>query len=212
MATFDQVNPEAFDVDRLVQALASTRSDLKLLLFDACRNNPLEDRGAMSLKAPEKTPQYGANTMTIYATAQGMKALDGLGDHSPFAEGLMGNIANPEIELNDLIRKVTVFVREKTAGRQTTYQQGSLDKAFYLGRNVVATGVVAGQQSEPNRADSRAHFPRFRHSGADRGKFQGKDPATLRLARNEIFARHNRRFADPALAEHFAQFDLVSAR
>ncbi len=207
MATFDQVDTEAFDVDRLVQALASTRSDLKLLLFDACRNNPLEDRGAMSLKAPEKTPQYGANTMTIYATAQGMKALDGLGDHSPFAEGLMENIADPEIELNDLIRKVTVFVREKTAGRQTTYQQGSLDKAFYLGRNIVATGVVAGQPSEPIVQVVGLIFPDSDTVELTEADLEGKDAATLRLARNEIFARHNRRFADPALAEHFAQFD-----
>lgn len=207
MATFDQVDTEAFDVDRLVQALASTRSDLKLLLFDACRNNPLEDRGAVSLTAPEKTPQYGVNTMTVYATAQGMKALDGLGDHGPFAEGLMENIANPEIELNDLIRKVTVFVRDRTAGRQTTYQQGSLDKAFYLGRNVVATGMVAGQASEPIAPVAGFIFPDSDTRELTDADLQGKDAATLRLARNEIFARHNRRFADKALAAHFAQFD-----
>jgi uncharacterized caspase-like protein len=207
MATFDQVDTEAFDVDRLVQALAATRSDLKLLLFDACRNNPLEDRGAMALKAPEKTPQYGANTMTVYATAQGMKALDGLGDHSPFAEGLMENIADPQIELNDLIRKVTVFVRDKTAGRQTTYQQGSLDKSFYLGRNVVATGVVAGQASEPIAQLTGLVFDDSDRRELTDADLQGKDAATLRLARNEIFARHNRRFADPALARHFGQFD-----
>jgi len=207
MASFDQVDTEAFDVDRLVQALASTRSELKLLLFDACRNNPLEDRGAVSLQAPEKSPQYGANTMTVYATAQGMKALDGIGDHSPFAEGLMANIADPQIELNDLIRKVTIFVRDRTAGRQTTYQQGSLDRAFYLGRNIVATGVVAGQASEPIAVVSGLIFPDSEKVALTEAELEGKDAATLRLARNEIFARHNRRFADKALAEHFAQFD-----
>jgi hypothetical protein len=207
MATFDQVDTEAFDVDRLVQALAATRSDLKLLLFDACRNNPLEDRGAMALRAPEKSLQYGANTMTVYATAQGMKALDGVGDHSPFAEGLMENISDPQIELTDLIRKVTVFVRDKTAGRQTTYQQGSLDKAFFLGRNIVATGVIAGQASEPITYFAGLVFPDSDTVELTDADLQGKDAATLRLARNEIFARHNRRFADKALAQHFGQFD-----
>lgn len=207
MASFDQIDTEAFDVDRLVQALASTHSDLKLLMFDACRNNPLETRGATALEAPEPSPQYGANTMTIYATAQGMTALDGFGNHSPFAEGIMANVADPSLELDDMIRKVTAFVRDKTQGRQTTYLQGSLDKAFYLGRNIVATGVVAGQPSEPIAVVSGLVFPDSDARLLTDAELQGKDAATLRLARNEIFARHNRRFADQALAAHFMQFD-----
>lgn len=207
MASFDQVDTEAFDVDRLVQALASTHADLKLLLFDACRNNPLESRGAKPLQAPEESPQYGANTMTVYATAQGMTATDGFGEHSPFAEGMMANIADPDIELGDMIRKVTVHVRDKTAGRQTTFQQGSLDRDFYLGRNVAARGIVAEQTFEPVTIGSNFVFPDSDSIELTEADLQGKDAATLRIARNEIFARHNRKFADKALRAHFAQFD-----
>jgi uncharacterized caspase-like protein len=207
MASFDQVDTEAFDVDRLLQALASTRSDLKLLMFDACRNNPLESRGAVPLGAPEESLQYGANTMTIYATAQGMTALDGFGDHSPFAEGVMSSIADPEIELSDLIRKVTVYVREKTAGRQTTYLQGSLDRDFYLGRNDAGQGAVEEQQPEPITMAATLVFEKSDKVALTDADLDGKDAAALRIARNEIFARHNRKFADKALAAHFEQFD-----
>jgi uncharacterized caspase-like protein len=207
MASFDQVDTEAFDVDRLVQALASTHADLKLLMFDACRNNPLESRGAAPLSAPEKSPQYGANTMTIYATAQGMTALDGFGDHSPFAEAVMQNIADPDIELGAMIRKVTTFVRDKTSGRQTTYLQGSLDRDFYLGRNDAGQGAVAEQEAEPIEMTIGLVFEDSDVRALTEIDLQGLDAATLRIARNEIFARHNRRFADKALAAHFSQFD-----
>jgi uncharacterized caspase-like protein len=207
MATFDQVDTEAFDVDRLVQALAATRSDLKLLMFDACRNNPLESRGAVALGKPVQSPQYGANTMTVYATAQGMTALDGQGDHSPFAEGVMDSIGDPEIELNDLIRKITTHVRDKTAGRQTTYLQGSLDRDFYLGRFGTGQGKVAELTPEPIAMAATLVFPDSDSVALTDADLGGLDAAALRIARNEIFARHNRKFADKAFAAHFEQFD-----
>lgn len=212
MASFDQVDTEAFDVDRLVQALASTHSDLKLLLFDACRNNPLESRGAVALSAPEASPQYGANTMTVYATAQGMTAMDGIGDNSPFAEGVMGDIGNPDLELNAVIRQVTAHVRDKTAGRQTTYQQGSLDRDFYLGRHDAGPGAVLDLQPDPLFVTPGLVFPDSDKRRLTDADLQGKDASTLRLARNEIFARHGRKFVDKALAAHFAQFDWYSPR
>jgi len=207
MASFDKVDTEAFDVDRLVQALAATRSRLKLLLFDACRNNPLESRGAQPLRAPEASPQYGANTLTVFATAQGMTALDGLGNHSPFAEAMMLNLGKPEIELSELIKSVTAHVRDRTAGRQTTYQQGSLDESFFLARYDGPPGTVSAFATAPLAVVAGLVFANSGSEPLGDADLAGKDAATLRLARNEIFARHNRRFADPALAAHFAKFD-----
>jgi hypothetical protein len=40
----------------------------------------------------------------------------------------------------------------------------------------------------------------------------GLSRAQLRLARNEIYARHGRRFHDPALAAHFSRFSWYSPR
>lgn len=207
MANFDKVDSEAFDVDRLVQALASTRAGLKLLLFDACRNNPLESRGAMPLQAPEASPQYGSNTLTVFATAQGMTALDGVGNHSPFAEAMMDNLAKPDTELSDLVKTVTAYVRDKTAGRQTTYQQGSLDGAFFLGRYDGAAGTVTAFATLPAVSRASLVFADSDTQPLTAADLAGKDAALLRLARNEMFARHNRPFADPALTAHFSQFE-----
>ena len=58
MANFDHVDKEALDTGRLVQTLDGTHSKLKLLMFDACRNNPLEDRGAKPLQEAEHRKRW----------------------------------------------------------------------------------------------------------------------------------------------------------
>ena len=101
MASFDQLDKEALDTGRLMQVLSSTHSELKLLLFDACRNNPLETRGAKPLQQPVNiaAAQRSENMLIAFSTTQGAVALDGRGDHSPFAEGLIENIARPDTEV-----------------------------------------------------------------------------------------------------------------
>ena len=207
MAGFDNVDKEAFDIDRLVQALDSTHSDLKLLMFDACRNNPLEDRGATPLDESQSKPKMAANTLTIFATAQGMTALDGAGDHSPFAEGVITNIARPEIELAELVRQVTGFVRDKTQGRQSVWVNGTMDRAFYLGSYTGAPGAVAGLALPDPAMGLGLIFPDSDAVLLKASDLSDKDAATLRLARNEIFARHGKIFSDKALGGHFSKFE-----
>jgi uncharacterized caspase-like protein len=210
MASFDHVDKEALDTGRLVQALDGTHSKLKLLMFDACRNNPLEDRGAKPLQQADEPQPLAINTLTIYATAQGMAALDGLGGHSPFAEGMMTNIAQPDTELSDLIRQVTVFVRDKTQGRQSVWIDGTVDQRFYLGKYSGAAGSVAAFTPPEPAAGEGLAFPNSDTVLLTDADLAGKDAATLRLARNEILARRGQIFADKALAEHFAKFAWYS--
>ena len=187
MANFDRVDKEALDTGRLVQTLNSTHSKLQLLMFDACRNNPLEDRGAKPLQKADETPPLPANTVTIYATAQGMTATDGAGDHSPFAEGVMTNIARPDIELNALIQQVVAFVLLKTGGRQSVWVAGFVHEQFYLGKIRGAGGFGGGLHGARAAGRRRAGVPEFRHGAADRCRpcRQGRsDPCGLPATRS----------------------------
>ena len=49
-------------------------------------------------------------------------------------------------------------------------------------------------------------FPDSSTRRLTRADIEGLGPATLRIARNEIFARKGRRFRDPDLVSHFSQF------
>ena len=50
LMNYEQIDKEALDVERVIQALLSTHAGVKMLFFDACRNNPLESRGAKAIK------------------------------------------------------------------------------------------------------------------------------------------------------------------
>ena len=143
MANFDHVDKEALDTGRLVQTLDGTHSKLKLLMFDACRNNPLEDRGAKPLQQADEPQAAGGQHADHLCDGARHDGDRRAGDHSPFAEGIMTNIAQPDTELSDLIRQVTMFVRDKTQGRQSVWIDGTVDEHFYLGKYAGAAGSVA---------------------------------------------------------------------
>ena len=209
MANFEQVDKEALDAERLMQALSSTHSGVKLLMFDACRNNPLETRGATQLtRDPDAPPPPRTENMLIaFSTTQGATALDGRGDHSPFAEGLMNHIGEPDTDVDQLMKKVALHVRERTEGRQTVWLEGLLTKPFRLAAVGAATGAVATLAPPEPEAGQGLVFPDSGSELLTPEQLSGLDAATLRLARNEIFARRGGRFSDPALTEHFSRFD-----
>lgn len=211
MATFDQLDKEALDTDRMLQALSSTHSELKLLLFDACRNNPLETRGARPLqKVDGQAAPRSENMLVAFSTTQGSVALDGQGDHSPFAEGLMAHIGLPDIDVEGVMRKVRIHVRDRTDGRQTVWTEGSLTRPFYL--SSVETGSITAYAPPEPAVDQGTVFPVSDRVALTADDVKDLDAATLRLARNEIFARHGMIFNDPVMTAHFGKFDWYRPR
>lgn len=212
MSNFEEIDKEALATDRMLQTLSSTHAQVKMLLFDACRNNPLESRGATVIEKPEEAEARTEDMLIAFSTAQGAVALDGAGQHSPFAEGLLDNLTKPE-ELSDLMRAVSLHVREKTEGRQTVWLENSLTKSFYFSAVSPARPpgkVVDLTPPEPD-ADIGVVFPQSSEEVLSEADLAGKDPATLRIARNEIFARNGRIFNDAALRAHFQKFDWYQA-
>lgn len=216
MSNFDEIDKEALATDRMLQTLSSTHAGVKVLLFDACRNNPLESRGATVIEKPEEAEARTEDMLVAFSTAQGAVALDGSGDHSPFAEGLLDNLDKANEELADIMRAVSLHVREKTEGRQTVWLENSLTKKFYftaaLSSPAVAPGKVVDLTPPEPDADIGIVFPQSSDTLLTAADMAGKDSATLRIARNEIFARNGRIFNDPALRKHFEKFDWYRAQ
>ena len=209
MSNFDEIDKEALATDRMLQTLSSTHASVKLLLFDACRNNPLESRGATVIEKPEEGEARTQDMLIAFSTAQGMTALDGSGNHSPFAEGLLDNLGKANEELADIMRAVSLHVREKTEGRQTVWIENSLTRRFYF--TAVSPAVSPGKvvdltPPEPD-ADIGVIFANSSEELLSPADLEGRDATTLRLARNEIFARNGRIFNDAALRAHFVKFD-----
>jgi tetratricopeptide (TPR) repeat protein len=159
LATDRDVQFEAIPLDQVMAALEGARK-LKLVLLDACRDNPFAPR---MRKTTSPAPAAVAATSTaggsvssrsigrglgevkvqgaslvVFAAKHGETALDGEGGNSPFAVALVQRIATPGVEINKIFRLVRDDVMEATAGRQEPYTYGSLpgkeDFFFVAGR------------------------------------------------------------------------------
>ncbi|MGH6924509.1 MAG: caspase family protein [Propylenella sp.] len=124
------VEDEAVSLVRVQRAVEGA-SRLRLILLDACRDNPfiaeMERNEAQrsigrGLARVEPPPQ----TLIAYAAKGGTTAADGDEGHSPYAASLLNHIETPGLELNFLFRIVHDEVLEETGGRQEPFVYGSL--------------------------------------------------------------------------------------
>jgi hypothetical protein len=121
---------------------AEAARDLRIIILDACRDNPFAARIARaggltrSIQITEGLAQVGnvgRNTLVAYATAANALANDGTDEHSPYTKALLKHLETPGLEINLLFGRIRDSVFEATAGRQTPFTYGSLGgEPFYL--------------------------------------------------------------------------------
>ncbi len=84
-------NPKR-DAEAIAKSLEGSGASLRVIIFDACRNNPFRSFmrsgkvGLVSMQAPE-------GTVIAYSMAAGTEATDGECDNSPFARHFVNTIA-----------------------------------------------------------------------------------------------------------------------
>ena len=119
-----------------------------ILIFDACRNNPMAPQvasaganrgiegGASGLAAPTSLGSgatLGAGTLIAFATAPGQVALDGEGANSPFSAALSRHIGTPGLEVQQMLTRVRAEVVSTTKNKQVPWSNSSLLGEVYLG-------------------------------------------------------------------------------
>jgi uncharacterized caspase-like protein len=157
LATDRDVQFEAIALDQVLAAIEQAKK-LRLVMLDACRDNPFVPAmrrtataaPATHSGAPAGSPasstrsvgrglgrlslSSGSGTLIFYAAKHGQMALDGDGANSPFAVALAQRLTTPGVEIDKVLRLIRDDVMEATAGRQEPYTYGSLPgrEAFYL--------------------------------------------------------------------------------
>src|SRR5215468_5056679 len=91
------VDDEAVALDRIIWALQPVRR-LRLILLDACRDNPFASRLRSAGRTPSrgglaKLDEVGADTLVAYAAKAGSISYDGDGVNSPYAIALLRHLA-----------------------------------------------------------------------------------------------------------------------
>ena len=159
LSTDRDVQFEAVPLDQVMNSVGSAKK-LKLILLDACRDNPfvpqMRHTAAPTAAAQRSTAggtittrsigrglgevKVTGATLVVYAAKHGQVALDGEGGDSPFAVAVVQRLATPGVEINKLFRLVRDDVMEATGGRQEPYTYGSLPgrEDFYFVRRQAA--------------------------------------------------------------------------
>jgi len=145
---------EAFSLDRVLLAIEPARQ-LRLVIVDACRNNPFADtmRRTVSSRSVSRglarVEPATTNTLVAFAAKAGLTALDGNSKNSPYAAALIKYIAQPGLDLRKAFGFVRDDVLQATGNRQEPYVYGSLggaDVALVPAKPVAAP--LASPQSE----------------------------------------------------------------
>jgi hypothetical protein len=126
------VEDEAVALDRIVWALQPVHR-LRLILLDACRDNPFVARLQRSVStraAPKgglsRLDDVSADTLVAYAAKEGSVSYDGAGANSPFATALLKHLTEPGLDIRIALGRVRDDVMRSTAGRQEPFIYGSL--------------------------------------------------------------------------------------
>ena len=147
--------------DLLVSTLGAS---LRLVILDACRNNPLAR--SMQRTAASRSVSGGSfgnlnedllgnETLVAYAAAAGTTAADGRGRNSPYTAALLSHLETP-LEILTLFRRVRAQVLASTNGAQRPHEYHSLVGEHYLTRTL-ATGTsvtVSAALADLPRPDS----------------------------------------------------------
>ena len=129
---------EAVPLERVLDRL-SAATKLRVVILDACRNNPFLSRMVMSrvstravargLTAVE--PSHGE--VVFYAARDGNVASDGKDANSPFATALVKHMDEDGVELGRFFRRVTSSVLAATNNQQEPFVYGRIpDEDFYF--------------------------------------------------------------------------------
>jgi hypothetical protein len=123
----------------MMGTLESISSRMRIVVLDACRNNPFPEvndtgRGLAIVDAPN-------GSIVGYSTAPGMEAQDGDGNHSPYTSAFLNIAREPNLPIEQLFKRVRLEVNNTTNGRQTPWESSSLTSDFYFfGDTAVAAG------------------------------------------------------------------------
>ena len=141
LETDTQIDLQTIDANVVMAAISGSKK-LRVLILDACRDNPFASQmkrmmSSRSISRGLAKMETVAGQLISFAAAAGQLADDGEGKHSPFAIALAKRISqNPPIEVRRLFDFVRDDVMQQTNKKQQPFTYHSLPARldFYFNR------------------------------------------------------------------------------
>ena len=155
---------EAVPLEQVLNA-AERAKKLRLVILDACRDNPFANQMKRTLTVASRSVSRGlaavepeAGTLVVYAAKDGETALDGDGINSPFASAFVKNLPTPGLEVRRLFDFVRDDVMEATGRKQKPFSYGSISgrQDFYF---VAGNANLARARLDELKASANGAMP-----------------------------------------------------
>ncbi len=112
------------------------RADRRVVILDACRNNPFLEEVAARSGTPQPEGlarvEAGVGSYIAFSTQPGNVALDGTGRNSPFTAALLSHISASGLDIHAVMRKVRSDVVAATSQTQVPWENSSLVDELFL--------------------------------------------------------------------------------
>lgn len=127
-----EVTAKAINLGQVLSKLEDAKSQVNLVILDACRNNPFarswrsaNNGGLAAIDAP-------TGTVVAFATAPGKTAADGSGSNGLFTSHLLQQLRVPNLRLEDVLKNTRKGVVAASRNEQTPWDSSSLTGDFYF--------------------------------------------------------------------------------
>ena len=122
---------QAVRLNDILNTLTSVPSKMRILMLDACRNNPFPDLKTAGGGLAIVDAKIGApGTFLSFSTSPGAVAEDGSGSNSPYTNALLAAGKEQNIPIEETFKRVRLAVNKVTEGRQTPWDSSSLTEDF----------------------------------------------------------------------------------
>jgi uncharacterized membrane protein YgcG len=123
---------QAVRLNDILNTLTSVPSKMRILMLDACRNNPFPDinKSAGGGLAIVDAKVGSPGTFLSFSTSPGAVAEDGTGSNSPYTTALLAAGKESGIPIEETFKRVRLAVNKVTDGRQTPWDSSSLTEDF----------------------------------------------------------------------------------
>jgi hypothetical protein len=126
-------------LNQVIETMEKSAAATKIIILDACRDNPFERAWHRSAAAKGLAPVYAPRgTLIAYATSPRQVALDGKGRNGEYTAALLKHIDTPDCSLETMFKRVRNTLSAATKGKQISWEHTSLAGEFFFSLSVGA--------------------------------------------------------------------------
>ncbi len=122
----------SLNLNDLLDLLDQAKAGVKVVLLDACRNNPHARTFRGGSRGLARIANAPSGTLIHYATRPGQVAADGDGANGLYTTQLLKAMDTPGLVVELLFKQVASEVKRVSNGEQEPWLEGHLDGSFYF--------------------------------------------------------------------------------